>query len=1164
MTKNLFSSSIRFFLLAVFCLALGIGQNFAQSQASTGQITGVVTDASGAVVPNATVTITNKSNNQTQTATTTDEGVYRFVLLQPGTYTTKVAAASFAEQTLDVEVQVGRTTDANFSLGAGSVDAQVTVTAEGVQTTSSNSDAVINETAISNLPINGRRFQDFVTLTPGAQVGQGNDTRGQISLSGQRGINSNINVDGVDYNQPFFGGIRGGERSNLAFTIPQESIREFNVVAAGYSAEFGRSSGGIVNAVTKSGTNNLRGSAFYLWRPEQLARGNKFTDALQEQRLTAAGVDATLAPTQHQFGGSIGGPIIKDRLFYFASYEQQKFKAPRQIIFTNFPPTGTLTAGQQAVANFFAAEQVGYELTNDAFAGLGKIDWNINSANRFNIRYNFSKNTAQNAVSRGETSVDPTTTQSISTNGTEGNKNNIGVAQLITTFNSNTINELRAQVAREDRPRESNSALPQILTGFATYGATNFLPTTQFDKRFQVADALTFVTGNHTFKFGGEYSHLFASQEFGFGQFGEYQMSIGSANANILDTLTRLGNVLTPLPNNQAILGRFDDNRARYLRQIGNRQAAFKVQELAFFAQDSWRVTPKLTVNYGLRVEQQYNPTPEANNTQLINVVQNTRFPIRNAGFNPTQLPDSGWQWGPRLGFAYDPEGNGKTVIRGFSGLYYARTPLLIFADTVNNFRTPPGNVRTTLPFVGFSQATFDTFLGTAAGQQYIQITGCNPTAPAGSDLRNRCTPNSVFRQFAIAGINLNNSPLSSLPIVSLDQISSIANALGLSPNPFVGAQVTGHAEDFKNPRSFQFGFGIEREIAANWIIGLDFSQVKTDHLQRNRDLNLPAPLTAEQYITFLQQSNTAAIFAQLVSNGTIDQIRRSGRSFIAVNTPAGLPTAPTGAILTRVRPTNDPTLNPIAANRLALGAVQVRESTAKSLYRAFTLRTRLVRKWGQLNAYYTLSKSISDDDNERDSGGVGFADPYDLSGEYYLSRLDRRHQFVANPVFFLPYGFEVASAIRLRSGTPINTTVGGDLNGDTVNNDRPLLVPGITFKRNEFRNRNIYDIDLRVQKGFTFDERRRLIFSAEFFNVFNFANLQFPTPNTATSAGFIAQYCQTVSQLCGLDGVQNINFLQIRDQNPTSVNFGKIAVGNNVTTGSPVFQVQLGARFQF
>ncbi|MCA1629251.1 MAG: carboxypeptidase regulatory-like domain-containing protein [Acidobacteria bacterium] len=1143
-------------LLALFCFAFGVGTASAQSEAASGQISGTIKDSTGAAVPNATVTVTNKENGSTRTATTNDDGIYTIVQLQPGTYTVSAQAGSFAETKLEnLVVNVGRVAVGDITLGVGGVQESVTVSAEGIQVTRNESDAVLNETAITNLPINGRRFQDFITLTPSAQV---DPQRGQISLSGQKGINSNINVDGVDYNQPFFGGIRGGERANLAFTIPQESIKEFQVVASGYSAEFGRSTGGIVNAVTKSGDNRVRGSAFYLLRPQRLARGNEFTEALQEQRLSAAGVNASLAPTQHQFGGSIGGPIKENKLFYFGAYEQQRFRAPRQIVFgipSTFPGTLTLTAGQQEVLNFYKAEQVGYQLSNDAYAGLARIDWNVNNAHRFNVRFSASKNNALNAVSRGETSLDPTTTQALSTNGTEKNKTRIGVAQLVSSFGSSAVNELRLQAAREDRPRISNSELPQILTSFATFGATNFLPTTQYDKRYQVADSFTYLTGNHNIKFGGEFSHLFANQRFGFNQFGGYALSIGSTAANISDALLRLANTTTIIPPTSGltptvILGRFDDTRARYNRQIGNLAAEFAAKELAFFAQDNWRVTPKLSLNFGLRAEQQYNPEPDVSNTQIANVVKNTVFPIRGKGYTPS-IPDSGWQFGPRVGFAYDPEGKGKMVLRGFAGYYYARTPLLVLADSTNNYRIPPANVSTTLPFTGFSQSAFNTFLASAAGTPYKTITGCNPAAAANTPALLACTPNSVFRQFAIIGINLNASPLNNLPIISPDQISSIASGLGLNPNPFVGAQVTGHAEDFKNPRSFQFGFAFEREVARNLTVGIDYAHVKTDRVQRNRDLNLPAPLTAEQYISFLQASNTAANFNALVTNGTIDQIRQSGRSYIAINTPAGLPTAPSGTVFTRQRPTQ-------AQQGFALGSVQVRESTAKSLYRGLTFRTRWSHRRAQVNAYYTFSRLLADDDNERDAGGIAYADPYDLRGEYYRSRLDRENQFVANPIFFLPYNFEISSAIRLRSGNPINPTSGADLNGDGVNNDRPLQVPGITYPRNYFRNRSIYDVDLRVQKGFRLGENRRLTLSSEFFNVLNRSNIIFPSPNTATSSGQSGQFCSAASQLCGLSGVTNPNFLRVTD--PVT---GAILV-NNTNPGSQVFQMQVGVRLQF
>jgi len=155
-----------------------------------------------------------------------------------------------------------------------------------------------------------------------------------------------------------------------------------------------------------------------------------------------------------------------------------------------------------------------------------------------------------------------------------------------------------------------------------------------------------------------------------------------------------------------------------------------------------------------------------------------------------------------------------------------------------------------------------------------------------------------------------------------------------------------------------------------------------------------------------------------------------------------------------------------------------------------------------------------------------------------------------------------VSSAIRLRSGTPINAFIGADANGDSVFNDRPVLLPGLELTRNFFRNRSLFDVDLRVQKAFKFGERRRLTFSAEFFNLLNRPNIVFQFPGTNSTSGALGQYCTVGSQLCGFDGVTNVNFLQIREQNPTNINFGKI----NLTTnpGSQVFQVQLGARFQF
>jgi Carboxypeptidase regulatory-like domain len=1084
MTKRF---SIKFLATALFCMLFSIGQIFAQ--AGSGNITGLVADVNGAVVPNATVKIVSVDKGSELITTASSDGIFNFTALEPGKYTVSASGGSFAEQKLTVEVQVGRTTDANFTLGAGDVSAVVEVTAEGVQTTQSNSDAVLSETAISNLPINGRRFQDFATLTPTAQI----DTeRNQISLSGQRGVNANINVDGVDYNQPFFGGIRGGERSNFAPTIPQESIKEFQVVAAGYNAEFGRSSGGIVNVVTKGGTNDYRGSAFYLTRPDKFSRNHKFVDRLEEVN----GIEITAAPTQTQYGGAFGGRIIKNKLFFFGSFEQQTFSADRFVLFTGLDAVAVNSTNQQAI-NYFRSQQTPYELTNDGKTALGRIDWNINNVHSANVRYSWNSSKGLNSVAVGDAGVlfNPVSNGALSNEGTEIDRNHVVVAQFTSTLSSSYVNDFRFQYARGDRPRFANAKTPLVtVTNTGSYGTRSFLPTTQFDTRYQFVEAFSILKGNHNIKIGGEFSDILNDQLFGFNQFGSYSFSGGQVGG-----LTALSLDPTNLADRRFDGGTF------YTQQIGNTAAAFHVKELAFYGQDTWRVKPNFTLNFGLRLEKQYNPEAEVGNDAIINLVKNANFPLRGGkSFDPTKIPDSEWQVGPRLGFAWDLSGDGKSVFRGFTGVYYARTPGIILAGPVNNFRIPPGDVTVQIPFTiptvftqadATGQAAYNSFL--TANPGYVSILAgaglpC-PQATGTAVALRTCLPNTVFRQFAAIGINANNATLDNLPSLSPAQLQQIAGILGLGITPAIGANLIAMDENFKNPRSFQFGFGYEKEVVPGIVFGIDYSQVNTTRLQRNRDINLPVPIA-------------------------------SG--------PA-------------LRPTFNRNLRPAPQ----IGRLLLRESSARSLFRSLTFRTRMIRKWANINAYYTLSRNTSDDDNERNATGIFYDNTYDLRSEYGLARLDRTHQFVANPIFFLPYGFEVSSAIRLRSGLPVEVFVGSDLNGDSVSNDRPYLVPGVPVKRNAYRNQSEFGVDLRGQKGFKLGESSRLIFSAEIFNVFNNANIQFSSVQT--------NFCAvTTDQRCGLDGITNPTFLSVRDAS------GKIITSNFSRT--PVLQMQFGARFQF
>ncbi|MCI0660707.1 MAG: carboxypeptidase regulatory-like domain-containing protein [Acidobacteria bacterium] len=1026
-------------ILFTLCFAFGTTQAFAQAQGSTGQIAGAVRDSNGGAVVKASVKAINTQTALERSATSNEDGLFRFVLMPPGTYKVTAEASGFTKVTLDnVVVTVGQITDADLTIGVSGVAEAVTITAESLQTTVSQPDAFINQTAIDKLPINGRRFQDFVTLTPAAQV----DTqRGQISLSGQRGINTNVNIDGMDYNQPFFGGIRGGERSNNAFTIPQESIREFQVVASGYSAEFGRSSGGVVTAVTKSGTNELHGSGFYLLRHRELATKNAFNQ--------------NAAPTQHQLGGSVGGPLKKDKIFFFGSYEQQFLTNPRAVLFNRLT-TFTPTPATQEAFDFYKSLETPFDQTNDAIAFLGRVDYKFNDANTLNVRYNQSFNEALNANSVGN-QLFPSTISALSNNGTEKDNTYTLVGQLNSFFRSTLVNELRAQYTRETRPRLANAQSPTVSTAIGKFGTVSFLPTTQFDWRFQVFNNLTWLKGNHTVKFGGEYNHLFIDQTFAFNQFGAFSIS-GTDTATHLDILSTPGN-------------RFDTSTSSYLRQIGDGRLAFNMDEISFFVQDAWRVRPNLTLNLGLRWEGQFNPTPEATNTALVNQVRGFQFPSGHV-VDPTFIPNNADQFGPRLGFAYDPFKNGKTVIRGFSGIYYARTPGLLLAAPLNNFRATPGDLSVRLP---------------------LPVTSLPVGAPGRT-----CT--TVYCQLNLIGVNLNSFTLDKLPVLTVDQVQSVASALGLTTfNPFTGAQPITWASDYKNPKSYQFGGGIERELKNGFTVGVDYSQVNTFYLQRNRELNLPAPIIVPG-----------------------DPAQRPFFGILAGGRARPIPT---------------------------LGSIQVRESTARSVFQAMTVRGQMRRKWGQFNAFYTLSRSLSNDDNERDAGGVGYENGYLLASEFNYARLDRRHQFVANPIFFLPFGLEVSSAMRLLSGIPIDASYGSDVNESAGGADRPFSAAGVPFERNAFRNKPIYNVDFRAQKSIGFSESKKLILSADFFNLFNFDNVQL-------AGSTVTNYCAApVPRDCGFGAPTNTNFLQLRG-----------ADGNFLTTNNPgaPFQAQFGLRLQF
>ncbi len=758
----------------------------AQSDANKGQIAGTVFDQKQSVIPNAKITVRNTATGAEREVTSGEEGQFRAVLLDPGAYDVTVTAPQFAtSEYRGLTLNVGSVVNLPVTLQLGSTVQTVEVTAELTSTDLPAPTTVINTTAIQNLPINGRRFTDFAALTPTVQI---DPIRGSISFAGQRGVNGNVMVDGADYNNPFFGGTRGGERSGFVPTIPQSSIAEFQAITTGYAAEYGRSTGGILNAVSKAGANALHGEGFYQIRPQETGVENPMVATIRATLPAGTTIGETREKLQ-QFGGGVGGAIIQDKIFWFAAAERQLSQVPRQIFFA--PLSGrTATPQTQEALSFYQSQQGPIDSTNDATAASGRLDYQFKSGSRITTRFNFSDANANNAITTGAP-LPVVDNRALSGTGNEKDRTYTGIAQYTAILSPFTANDFRYSGTHEDRPRTSNSLIPNVVNTIGSFGARNFLPTVQDDTRHQLSDGLSIIHGAHSMKFGGDYSYLTTFQKFGFNQFGGF--TFGTTD------IPTLLSVMSTAPGQN----RFDNTTVRYAINIGNLLADYNMHQIAFFGQDTWKINSQFQLSFGLRWEGQVNPEPVTSNTAVVQTIQAAAFPLVGK-FDPTQLPNNLNQWMPRLGFTYAPfKGSAKTVIRGHAGIFYAASPMLLYGGTTNNFRLPPGDLQLS----------------------YI------PTA----------TQPTVYQVFKQAGFDLNTAKLDNLPIPTVAQFSNALAALtGAAPNPFLSASFTGTANNFQNPRAFQVGLGVDQEVGHGWVLGAQLNYINTVHLQRNRDYNLP------------------------------------------------------------------------------------------------------------------------------------------------------------------------------------------------------------------------------------------------------------------------------------------------------------------------------------
>ena len=473
---------------------------------------------------------------------------------------------------------------------------------------------------IRDLPIDGRRFQDFAVLAPTVQADA--ETRDQLSFLGQRGAYSNVMIDGADYNEPFLGGIRGGDRAIFAFTVPQSAIEEFQVIANGYSTEYGRSTGGILNAITRSGTNALHGEAFYNMRDKGLGLKNPF--------------DAVPLGRQQQSGGSVGGPVVKRRLFWFAALEGQLASYPRQVRFPALDTVaGSLTPEIAPAYNYFRSLEGPYTQTNNAVAGVARVDYQFANGSRLTGRFNGSWNEAVNGIATGSSWAQQTN-DALSNNGTYSDSTRTATAQYTSILSASLINDLRFEYSAEYPANKANSAQPLVQAGvIGSFGTGSGLPLTANDSRLQFADSLTIQHGLHSFVAGVDYNLIRAIQQDGMNQYGSFLLAASDV-PGILGVLSASGDGSN----------RFDNSSVVYWRQVGSASIHAQAQEPGLFLQDNWRVSPGFTVNYGVRWEAQLNPSPLTGNSFLVDNTRDFTFPLGR--IDPTQIRSQSAEWAPR------------------------------------------------------------------------------------------------------------------------------------------------------------------------------------------------------------------------------------------------------------------------------------------------------------------------------------------------------------------------------------------------------------------------------------------------------------------------------------------------------------------------------------
>ncbi len=1091
------------FGLFLWTLVIGAAAVYPQASSSTAELRGLVTDATGAAIPNATVTLTDTARGTTRTAQTNESGEYIFLVVPPSDYDLKVEAASgnFAANTQRIRLTIGQQADITVQLAAGGASATVDVLANSavVEVDRTQQSSVIGEREILDLPLSRRNFLDLALLTPGVndsdniadlsdfRVAQGRASG--LSFGGNNGRGNLVTVDG---------GPVITTTGGVFDTVSQEAVQEFQVLRNSYNAEFGLSSGGIVNTVSKTGSNRVSGTVFGLFRDDKFDARNAFD-------FNPSGKSNF---NRQQFGGSLGAPIQQDKTFFFTAIERFKQKQSTFVNLNN-PANYAVSASQNALFSFLegrpatdlipgttiTANQLGATLRNsftttaamfprtiNLFASSSgqfpfdanqtffsaRVDHNFNDRSSAFIRIHANDLLEQNQGAGALTAV---------SRGRALNQFNTGILFSQTQqFGAKMVNEFKVDFIYYKSKLTTNDPLgPEInIDGFGNFGRDIFLPSTTIDRHYDFLDNVSRVAGNHTVKFGGNFNYVrftgtnetFFGGRFNFGSgvlpltsaivaggvaapatVGGLQAFLTANNPALLPNLGATVNALQTYNLNLPFV---------YQQGFGTTTTHDSVKRFGIYAQDTWKLLRNLTVNYGLR------------------------YSISKEPFN-LHVDKNDFQ--PRAGFAYDITNDGKTVIRGGAGIFSAYVNTLV-----------SGVIRT-LGNPAFPDDNINIVLATASSGG-LPLDPANPTGPRAP------TSFAVYQRLLAVTNNFTRTATAA----DLAVFGIVPRENGTLEVRFLGDP------NYKTPESYQASVGIERDLGYGFSFEASYLYNRGIYLTRNRDLN---------------------------------QFKRTGP--VNPNNPGG------GATFIRF-----PTAAQAAAgltsdfrNPFRLQDNQY-ESSGNSFYNAgtFVIRRRFAQN-SSLLAHYTFSKTI--DEVTDFNSDFSAQNPLNVRADRALSSFDQRHRVVISGVFQMPkYGDSLSSKIfsnfvfspifNYGSGRPFNVQLGGsvDANSDgRSQTDRPG-----TLGRNTGIGESTYTLDARLSRRFKFGETKSLELIAEGFNLFNRTNFQGINNSVGTLS--LAQRNELETRrVRGIEGIATTSPL-------------------GFTSSAPARQFQFGARFNF